>query len=169
MSWKKTLATVAPTIATALGSPVAGTAVKFLADKFLLDGEEATEVNLEQFVLNSNPEQLAQIKSADNEFKLEMERLGVDVFKLEVQDRDSARTNHKHSYTPAILVYMLTLLITGVTYLLFNQIVPESNENTLYMLLGALTTAWLQSVSYWTGTTRSSSEKNASFFSKPNA
>jgi hypothetical protein len=54
---------------------------------------------------------------------------------------------------------MLTVLIAFVTYFLFNAEVPETNENNLYMLLGALTTAWIQSISYWTGTTRSSSEK----------
>ena len=89
-----------------------------------------------------------------------MKELDVDIFNLEVQDRDSARANHKDSNTPAVLVYMLTALIAVVVYFLFTDVVPESNENTLYMLLGSLTTAWLQSVSYWTGTTRSSSDKN---------
>ena len=158
MSWKETLGAVAPTIATALGGPLAGAATKFIASKLLGD-ENASIDEIENIVLNASPEQLAQIKNLDNEFKIEMKKLDVDIYGLEVKDRDSARSNHKHSNTPAILVYMLTVLVAIVTYLLFNTDVPESNENNLYMLLGALTTAWIQSISYWTGTTRSSSEK----------
>ncbi len=165
MDWKKTLGALAPTLATALGGPLAGTATKFIAGKLLGD-ENADDDAIESFITSANPEQLSELKKIDNDFKLEMKRLDIDVFSLEVEDRGSARQNHKHSNTPAILVYMLTGLIAIVTYMLFTSVVPESNENTLYMLLGALTTAWLQSVGYWTGTTRGSAEKSASMFGK---
>ena len=159
MDWKSTLSAIAPTIATALGGPLAGAATKFLASELLGD-ESASIESIEGAILNASPEQLASIKKLDNDFKIKMKELDVDIFNLEVQDRDSARANHKDSNTPAVLVYMLTALIAVVVYFLFTDVVPESNENTLYMLLGSLTTAWLQSVSYWTGTTRSSSDKN---------
>lgn len=159
MSWKDTLGAIAPTLATALGGPLAGAATKFIAGK-LLGNEDAEQSEVEQLILGASPEQLAELKNLDHEFKISMKKLDIDVFKLEVEDRDSARVNHKESITPAVLVYMLTGLIALVTYMLFNQVVPEQNENTLYMLLGGLLTAWLQSVSYWTGTTKSSSEKN---------
>lgn len=158
MSWKDTLGAIAPTLATALGGPLAGAATKFLANS-LLGNENADIEEIELAITGASPEQLANIKELDNEFKLGMKKLDIDVFALEVKDRDSARTNHKHSSTPTVLVYMLTLLIAVVTYLLFNNEVPESNENNLYMLLGALTTAWIQSIGYWTGTTRSSQDK----------
>jgi len=158
MSWKDTLAAIAPTLATALGGPMAGAATKFIADK-LLGNENASQDEIESAILNASPADLVKIRELDNDFKIGMKKLDIDVFSLEVKDRDSARTNHKESLTPVVLVYMLTALISGVTYMLFNAIVPESNENTLYMLLGALTTAWLQSVSYWTGTTKSSADK----------
>lgn len=159
MDWKSTLSTIAPTIATALGGPLAGAATKFLASELLGD-ESASIESIENTIVSASPEQLASIKKLDNDFRIKMKELDVDVFNLEVQDRGSARVNHKSSNTPAVLVYMLTALIAIVVYFLFTDVVPESNENTLYMLLGSLTTAWLQSVSYWTGTTRSSSDKN---------
>tara|TARA_R110002012_G_scaffold269279_1_gene453348 strand:- start:306 stop:797 length:492 start_codon:yes stop_codon:yes gene_type:complete len=158
MSWKDTLAAIAPTLATALGGPLAGAATKFLANELLGD-ENASIESIEAAVIGASPEQLANIKQLDVDFKLGMKKLDVDVFALEVEDRDSARSNHKNSNTPTVLVYMLTVLIAVVVYFLFTDVVPESNENTLYMLLGSLTTAWLQSVSYWTGTTRSSADK----------
>jgi len=159
MSWKETLGAIAPTLATALGGPMAGAATKFIADK-LLGNESAEQADIEQAILNASPEDLTRLKELDNEFKLGMKKLDVDIFALEVSSSDSARENHKDSLTPAILVYLLTGLIAVVVYMLFSAVVPESNENTLYMLLGSLTTAWLQSVSYWTGTTRSSSQKS---------
>jgi len=67
MSWKKTLASIAPTIATALGGPFAGAATKFLAGKFLGD-ENASEAELDQFISTANPETLLAIKSSDNYF-----------------------------------------------------------------------------------------------------
>ena len=158
MSWKDTLAAIAPTIATALGGPLAGAATKFLASELLGD-ENASIESIEAAVIGASPEALANLKQLDADFKLGMKKLDVDIFALEVSSSDSARSNHKDSNTPAILVYMLTALIATVVYFLFTDTVPESNENTLYMLLGSLTTAWLQSVSYWTGTTRSSAEK----------
>jgi hypothetical protein len=158
MNWKETLGAIAPTLATALGGPLAGAATKFLANELLGD-ESASIEDIEQTILGASSQDLAKMKELDLEFKLGMKKLDIDVFALEVKDRDSARTNHKLSNTPTVLVYMLTVLIALVTYLLFNAVVPESNENNLYMLLGALTTAWVQSISYWTGTTRSSSEK----------
>ena len=158
MSWKETLGAIAPTLATALGGPLAGAATKFLANE-LLGNENADIADIEQTILGASSQDLAKIKELDQQFKIGMKKLDIDVFALEVQDRDSARTNHKHSSTPTVLVYMLTALIAIVTYLLFNAEVPESNENNLYMLLGALTTAWIQSISYWTGTTRSSADK----------
>ena len=158
MSWKDTLAAIAPTLATALGGPLAGAATKFLASELLGD-ENASLESIEAAVIGASPEQLVTIKQLDVDFKLGMKKLDVDVFNLEVKDRDSARSNHKNNSTPTVLVYMLTALIAVVVYFLFTDTVPESNENTLYMLLGSLTTAWLQSVSYWTGTTRSSADK----------
>ena len=158
MSWKDTLAAIAPTLATALGGPLAGAATKFLASELLGD-ENASLESIEAAVIGASPEQLVTIKQLDVDFKLGMKKLDVDVFSLEVKDRDSARSNHKNNSTPTVLVYMLTALIAIVVYFLFTDTVPESNENTLYMLLGSLTTAWLQSVSYWTGTTRSSADK----------
>lgn len=158
MSWKDTLAAIAPTLATALGGPLAGAATKFLASELLGD-ENASIESIEAAVIGASPEQLVTIKQLDVNFKLGMKKLDVDVFNLEVKDRDSARINHKNNSTPTVLVYMLTALIAVVVYFLFTDTVPESNENTLYMLLGSLTTAWLQSVSYWTGTTRSSADK----------
>lgn len=86
------LKTVAPTIATAIGGPLAGMAVGFVAKK-LLGKDDASADELTKVITSmKDPAQLQQLKDAENEFKLHMEQMGIDVFALEVKDRDSARS-----------------------------------------------------------------------------
>jgi len=158
MSWKDTLAAIAPTLATVIGGPLAGTATKFLTGRLL--GKETTDTaELEQFILGASPDQLAEIKDLDNRFKLEMERLGVDVFKLEVADKGNAREHNKGSYMPAVLSVGLSIFVAGIVYALFYINPPAGARDVLFMLLGIVVKEWANSMHYWYGTTRSSSEK----------
>lgn len=158
MDWKKIVGTVAPTIATALGGPLAGTAVKFLGDQFL-GNENATEEELAQFVKTADPDTLLKLKQADHEFELQMQKLGVDVFQIEADDKKDARVQHKNSYMPSVLAVTLTFIIAGIVGLLFYVEVPPGAENVLYMLLGVVVKEWGGAMQYYYGTTHSSQEK----------
>jgi len=159
MSWKKTLASIAPTLATALGGPFAGAATKFLAGKFLGD-EDLGEPELDQFISTASPDLLLDIKNADNEFKLSMEKMGVDVFQIEANDKKNARAEHKHSYMPAVLSVGLSLVVAGIVYMLFYLSPPEGSRDVLFMLLGVVIKEWGGAMQYWFGTTRSSANKD---------
>ena len=159
MGWKNTLSSIAPTLATALGGPFAGAATKFLAGKFLGD-ENASEVDLDQFISTANPETLLAVKNSDNEFKLSMEKMGVDVFKIEADDKKDARVNHKHSYMPAVLSIGLSLVVAGIVYMLFYLSPPDGSRDVLFMLLGVVIKEWGGAMQYWFGTTRSSANKD---------
>lgn len=159
MSWKETLGAIAPTLATALGGPLAGAATKFIASSFLGD-ENANIEDIETAVLGASPEQLAQLKSIDKEFKISMEKLGVDVFKLEVADKGNARENNKGSYMPAVLSLGLTFIVGVLLYALFYIEPPEGAREPLLIVLGMVVKEWSNSMHYWFGTTRSSSDKN---------
>ncbi len=158
MSWKKTLSAIAPTLATALGGPFAGAATKFIAGKFL-GNENSESSEVESFILGASPEQLVKIKNSDNEFKLQMEKLGVDVFRIEADDKKNARKEHKLSNMPAIISVSLTLFVVGIVYALFYTAPPEAAENVLFMLLGVVIKEWSNSMHFWFGTTRGSQEK----------
>ena len=88
--WKGLLGTVAPILGTAIGGPfgaLAGTAVKAalgLSD----DSDEAT---IQAAMQKATPEQLLALQNAERQFKLDMEKLNVDVMKLDAEDRNSAR------------------------------------------------------------------------------
>lgn len=158
MSWKKTLNSVAPTLAAALGGPVAGAATKFLADKLLGD-ESASLKDVENAIIGASPETLSSLKEIDNQFKIEMEKLGVDVFKLEVDDKKNARDNNKNSIMPAILSVSLTLIIGVLLYALFYIEPPGGAREPLSIVLGMVVKEWSNSMHYWFGTTRSSADK----------
>lgn len=84
------LGQVAPTIATAVGGPVAGLAVKALGGALGL-GEDATKDDVMKAVAGATPEQLAAIKKADQDFAVRMRELDINVFELDQKDRESAR------------------------------------------------------------------------------
>ena len=158
MSWKDTLAAIAPTIATAMGGPLAGAATKFLANKLIGD-ENASIESIEAAVVGASPEMLINLKQMDAEFKLNMKKLDVDIFEIEAKDKSSARENHSHSNMPAILSVSLTTFIVGIVCALFYTEPPQGAREVLFMLLGVVIKEWSNSMHYWYGTTRSSSEK----------
>ena len=68
------LKSVAPMIASALGGPLAGAAVSFLASKLGVD-----PAVVEQTVAGMTPADLVKMKELDNEFKLEMAKVGISL------------------------------------------------------------------------------------------
>ena len=63
------LGQVAPTIATALGGPLAGVAVKTLSNA-IFGHEDATEQQISDAMASATPDQLAAIKKIDADFKV---------------------------------------------------------------------------------------------------
>lgn len=88
---KGLIGAVAPTLATALGGPLAGMAVGWVAKK-VLGQDNATLKDIQEFLVsNQSPDTVLKLKNAEQEFIAEMKRMDIDVFALEVQDRVSAR------------------------------------------------------------------------------
>lgn len=141
--WKKIISGVAPTIATALGGPLAGSATKFLTGALLGD-ENATEKQLEEYVLGANPDQLGKIKEIDNNYKIKMKELDVDVYELGVKNtKDARRSGDKIGHWPQIILGLATVIaFFGLIYfMVFEQMTfDETAEKFLYMLIGSLLT-----------------------------
>ena len=88
--WKDIVSTVAPAIATALGGPLAGLGVAAVG-KALGLGDGAGEEDVAAAVLKASPEQLLSVKKAELEFTARMKELDVDLERIAVADRQSAR------------------------------------------------------------------------------
>lgn len=161
MSWKKIVGNLAPTIATALGGPLAGTATKFIASE-LLGNESATEKDVEAFISNANPDQLAKLRQIDNDFSIKMAELDIDVFELEVKDRDSARSLAKVNMLPQIVLSALFILgYFAIVGILFSGavIIDESIRDMSNILLGVLTANIPSIMSFWFGSSHGSKTK----------
>lgn len=157
--WKKVVGTVAPTIATALGGPLAGAAVAAVG-KAVLGKDNATEGEIEAAMVNASPADLLKLKEADNAFKLEMEKLGVDLERVHAGDRDSARKREMavQDWTPRILAYMVISGFLGIAYtVLFADAKPDSV--LAGTIIGYVSAKADQALSYYFGSTKGSAEK----------
>jgi len=163
MDWKSLVKSIAPAIGTALGGPVGGLATKFLADKFL-GNPDATPEEVEQAVLGASPEKLLEIKKLDHDFKVQMRQLDIDVFKLEVEDKASARDLAKFNMKPhMILSAIYTIGYFVVLYvLLTGQIVIAAEAKDVFnQIIGILSAAQVTILAFWFGSSYGSKVKDS--------
>jgi len=163
IDWKRTLATVAPAIATALGGPMAGVAVS-MCGKALGLGDGVTEDDLAAVVAGGNPETLVKLKEVENNFKLQMKQLDVDVQKIDVDDRKDARAlGIAKGLGPQIslafvfvcgFIYVLGVIFQG------QSIEPSMREIATYVL-GILSAGLVQIMNYFFGSSSGSKEKTS--------
>ncbi|MDP5210985.1 hypothetical protein [Microbulbifer sp. 2205BS26-8] len=162
MDWKAIVKSVAPTMGAALGGPVAGTAVKFLADHFLGD-TDAQEQDIAELVLHASPEQLMELRSLDSQFKLKMRELDIDVYRLEVEDRKSARHMGIKGGLKAqmVLSFMFIGGYFALTFALFSGEITltPAIEKTGTLMLGVITGAIPMILQFWFGSSQGSKEK----------
>lgn len=157
---KKLLSGIAPTIGTALGGPMGGVAMKFLADKFT-DGDTG---KVEDFLLSSSPATLKELKVADMEFRKHMADLGVKLEEMYVQDRASARNLavEKGIKVQAGLSLGYTIGYFGTlgTFIMGWTNIEPSMSGMVTTLIGALGAAQLQVLNFWFGSSRGSKDKS---------
>lgn len=107
----KLIENVAPTIATALGGPVAGMAVKAISTA-LLGHPDGSEDDINTALATATPDQIATIKRADNDFKVQMKSLDIDLIKIAEKDRESAR-NMQIANKSMLVPSLATIIISA--------------------------------------------------------
>ncbi len=154
MEWLKQLA---PTIASALGGPLAGLAVSAVSKAIGVSQEDARDM-LDKATMT--PEQLAQIKQAELDLQKQAQSLGLDFEKLAVDDRKSARDMQAStkSWVPPILAFSITLGFFGILAALMSGQVQKSDE--LMVMLGSLGTSWTGVIAFYFGSSASSQKKD---------
>lgn len=154
MDWLKQ---IAPTVASALGGPLAGMAVAAISKAIGVDEKEVGDL------ISNNKltaDQIAQIKVAEIELKKQEQELGLNFEKLAVEDRNSARQMQiaTRSIVPPVLAGTITLGFFGILILLLLGKV-EGDNNTILIMLGSLSTAWTGIVAYYFGSSAGSQAK----------
>jgi hypothetical protein len=153
---KNLLIDVAPGLATALGGPMAGMAVKMIASKL---GVEPTEQAVEAH-LSQHPEHLVRLQEID------LEKL-----KAQYAEMDSAREREVAIASSAnvpmlnkLVTPVLALGVVGLSFILFAILIfvdvqPEAKDILIY-ILGVLSAAVTQILSYYFGSSQGSKDKS---------
>lgn len=150
------VAPFAPVVATALGGPGAGAAVKLLSRK-LLGKDNGTESEVEAALANATPEQLLALKQADYDFELEQER-------IHQADRDSARDREKATgdvWTPRVLAGVVMVGFFAAVGYVFSGKVGLTGEQGMLVgtLVGYVSAKADQVISYYFGSSAGSKQK----------
>jgi hypothetical protein len=155
------LGQLAPSIATALGGPLAGVAVKTLSTA-LFGHEDGTEEQISAAMATATPDQLAAIKKIDADFKVQMKSLDIDLERIAAGDRDSARQMQRDTkdWVPKVLAIVITLGFFGILIWMLLNGMPKTGTEALLMMLGALGTAWTGVVNFYYGSSAGSKAKN---------
>lgn len=162
MDWLQTLKTIAPTVAMALGGPLAGAAVSALGSA--LGVPDATQATIAGMFKDGQltSDNLAEIRKLELQFQNDEKERGFKYSELEFKNQDSARQMQMatHSKMPAILTTMVTIGFFGILTLMFFH--PELRGNEIVMVMvGQLSAVWAGCVAFYTGTTFGSANKNA--------
>ena len=138
---------IAPSIATALGSPLAGMAVSALAERFGVEDEV---------------EAVTKAIKADPEAAMKLKQLEIEKFKAVLADKDSARnreatiaTSEKAPLINKLVSPVLALIVVtawvGIQYTLLNTTVPQEMRELVARVLGTLDGALMVILSYYFG------------------
>jgi hypothetical protein len=154
--------TVAPSIASAVGGPLAGMATKAISEA-LLGKPDGSEAELVQAAAMATPEQLLALKKAEQSFEVQMRELDIDLERIASQDRDSARSREvaTKDWTPRVLAGLVTGGYFGVLfYMLKNGLPQHGGSEAMLVMLGTLGTAWGGIMAYYFGSSAGSKAKD---------
>lgn len=152
--------TVAPSIATAVGGPLAGMATKMISEA-LLGKPDGTEAELVEAAAKATPEQLLALKQAEQNFVIKMRELDIDLERIANEDRSSARNREikAKDLTPRFLAAAVTFGFFGVLSWMIANGLPANGGEAMLVMLGTLGTAWGAIISYYFGSSAGSREK----------
>ena len=154
MDWLKT---IAPTIATALGGPLAGLAVDAVSKAIGIDPKDV-QATISEGKLTSD--QIMAIKQAEIQMAARAQEMGLDFAKLGNEDRKSAREMQAEtrSYIPAILAISVTVGFFGILIGMMTETFKTSDA--LMLMLGSLGTAWTGIIAFYFGSSAGSQAKD---------
>jgi hypothetical protein len=151
------LETVAPTIAMTIGGPFGPIAAAAIHAALGTTDQKSAEAAL----ISATPDQLLALKTAEENFLVQMEKLGIDKERLAVDDTANARAREiaVRDATPKILAYGTTVGFFLALLGLNLMPIPAENRATIYSMVGSLGTVWILVMGYYFGSSRGSDDK----------
>ena len=156
MSW---LESIAPTIATAMGGPLAGMAVEAISKAIGVDPSEV------QNTINSGKmtaDQIASLQTAEIALKARAQEMGLDFEKLAVADRASARQMQMTtgSFVPPLLSVLVVVAWATIQYFLLTHVIDPTMRELVARVLGTLDGALMLVLSFYFGSSAGSQAKD---------
>jgi len=132
---KNVVGSIAPTLGSALGGPLGGMAGNVISEVLGVPNDPKA---IEQAIQKATPEQMLQLKKAEQEFQVQMKELDVDVFELDVQDKQDARKNFSRDWTARIMGTAVVGGFLGYIFLVTLQPPEQNSEALINLVLGYL-------------------------------
>ena len=157
-----TIASVAPTLALALGGPVAGLATTALSQA-LTGKTESSQDQIGMILAKPNADQFVKLKEAEQAFMLHMKELDIDVVRMAATDMAQARQREMMTgdhLTPRLLAMFVSIGFFGILAFMLLNAIPSTGKEALLVMLGALGTGWTAVLSYYFGSSAGSFDKN---------
>jgi hypothetical protein len=156
MEW---LSQIAPSIATALGGPLAGLAVTAISKALGID-EKDVQKTIETGKLSA--EQMVSLKQAEMELQAKAQELGLNFEKLAVDDRKSARDMQMttKSFVPALLSILVVTAWVLIQYFLLTHVIAPEMRELVARILGTLDASLLLVLNFYFGSSASSQNKD---------
>ena len=152
------LGVIAPTLGTALGGPLGGMAARAISQA-LLGNTEASINELEKAIAAATPQQLADVKKVEADFKVQMKALDVDLAKVNAGDRIDARSSNikTGSNVPAVLAVTTVGAFFG--YIGFVTFYPHNADvGLINVAIGWLGGSASAVISYYFGASATTSD-----------
>ena len=132
---KNVIGAVAPSLGAALGGPLGGMASKVICGVL---GCEDNPKAIDNAVQQATPEQLLELKKAEQTFEVQMKELDVDIFKLETMDIQDARSKFSKDWTARLIGLLTVGGFMGYIFLVTLQPPEQNSEALINLVLGYL-------------------------------
>ncbi|TAN60750.1 hypothetical protein EPN18_07995 [bacterium] len=160
--WKTLVETVAPTLATALGGPLAGMATQAISAAVLGKPDGAHD-ELSAALESATPDTLLKLKQAEQDFAVKMKELGIEAEKIAANDRDSARKREMavKDKVPAHLAYFVFAGFFATLAAIIFVDIPAAAHDILLSMCASLGTLAITITTYYYGSSSGSAQKTA--------
>ena len=132
---KNLVGAVAPTLGSALAGPLGGQAASVIA-KVLGCQSDAKSIN--KAIQSATPEQMLELKKAEQQFEVQMKELDVDIFSLETADKQDARGKFGKDWTARIIGVVVVGGFMSYIFLVTLQPPEQNSEALINLVLGYL-------------------------------
>lgn len=158
MKWddiKEAIAKSAPMAGTLLGGARGEVIGSMIASAL---GVEPTP-NAVAEAMKNDPEAGLKLAQLESNERVAFREMSVALVKAAHDDRADARAAHTASPMPSRIVYLCTVLVLVLLFLIWNTPLQPESKTMATLLLGHVLTKWSDAISYFVGTSHSSATK----------